>query len=445
MTSYLTSIIRKMMFNNESDSESESESESSMNEDINKKNKYDDDSSNDDSSVDMDVEINDLGSKLRKQHLKKEPTIKQKDCYEVEKLIDMRKIGNTTQYLVKWAVDQYGNTYDDNWENEENINSDLIRDYHFTNQINNHNSQVGATHNNAHLYLRVSDKAKTNRVMNRYQNTQSHQTIQSAQSYFTNFPEGNFSLDSQKEILFKYCIEHNYNIKSIKYDDGISARDVSKLNGLQELISEIKTGETLLFIDLSRFSRDSIGGIKILEDLNARGVRIYSVLDGMNYDTPSSRHCVRSAISGAQLESDLKSLKIRTSIQNIKSKGGFVGSQAPFGQKIIQEGHLRKLVSNSNEKQIIKMIGNMLANYKKNDTIKKMSTEIAKHLNSNKLTYRGKSFTSDNVNYIIKKYVSVEDLKHTTGNNRVRYIRYTKQVALSHNKRNAAFMANREN
>jgi DNA invertase Pin-like site-specific DNA recombinase len=102
-------------------------------------------------------------------------------------------------------------------------------------------------------------------------------------------------------------------------DDGVSARNPDKLEGLQKIIKNIKARETLLVLDLSRFSRNSEIGLKILEDLNQRKVRIYSVLDGMNYDTPVSRHCVRSAISGAQLESDLKSLKIRTSIQNIKS------------------------------------------------------------------------------------------------------------------------------
>jgi DNA invertase Pin-like site-specific DNA recombinase len=437
MASYFSNIIKKMIYYAESESESDLESDDNSKigmtivEDIPET-----------TETTMNEDISELGNLLNQQHLKKEPTMNQKDCYEVSKLIDMRKVNNQTQYLVKWVDDD--EQFEDSWVNEEDINSSLIRDYHFNNQISEHNSQVGATNNNAHLYLRVSDKAKTNRVMNRYQHAQPHQTIQSAQSYFTNFPEGNFSLDSQKEILLKYCIEHNYNIKSIKFDDGISARDVSKLPALQELVREIATGETLLFIDLTRFSRDSIGGIKILEDLHARGVRIYSVLDGMNYDTPVSRHCVRSAISGAQLESDLKSLKIRTSIQNIKSKGGFVGSQAPFGKKIIQEGHLRKLTPNTREVQIIKIIGNLMGNYKENTTLKNMTLEIAEHLNDNNFTYRGKSFNSNNVQYIINKYLSVDDIKNTNGNKWVRaFIRHNKIVDAK-KKRDAAFMKNRQ-
>ncbi len=395
------------------------------------------------SDEETNTEIDNLSNTLHRQHLKKEPKLMEKNCYEVDKLIDIRKTNDKTQYLVRWIPYDDGEDYSDSWVNEEDINSKLIRDYHLNNQVNNHNANIGST-KNAHLYLRVSDKAKTAGIMNRFQQNQPTNSSQSSQAYFSNFPEGNFSLDSQKEILFKYCIENSYNIKSIKYDDGISARDVSKLHGLQELVREIETGETLLFIDLTRFSRDSIGGIKILEDLHARGVRIYSVLDGMNYDTPVSRHCVRSAISGAQLESDLKSLKIRTSIQNIKSKGGFVGSKAPFGQKIANDGHLRKLVSNPSEQKIIKIIANLFVNYNSESTIINMSKNIAEHLNINNLSYRGKSFTASNVKYILDKFVSLKDIKHVKGNLMVNYIRNNKQREAQNSNRNKLFEQNRK-
>ncbi len=424
MATFVTGFLKSFIFAQESESESDMNTDDSVstNESLSDMNTDDSVSTTSETQYNIDETINQLSYTLRKQRLKKEPSLNQNDCYEVEKLLDMRKNNTTTQYLVKWADSEDGETFENTWENEEDISTDLIRDYHFNNQIDEHNSRLTPTNNVAHLYLRVSDKAKTAGVMSRSSSyLELGQTQQTPQSYFTNFPEGNFSLDSQKEILFKYCLEHKYKVKSIKYDDGVSARDVSKLNGLQTLISEIATGETLMFIDLTRFSRDSIGGIKILDDLHARGVRIYSVLDGMNYDTPVSRHCVRSAISGAQLESDLKSLKIRTSIQNIKNKGGFVGSKAPFGQKIAQDGHLRKLVVNQNEKNIITRIGNMVSN----QNLK--PSEIAKQLNDDGLTYRGKLFTQNNVKYIMSKYVPRN------------YSNYSKS------KRNVVFMNNRWN
>jgi hypothetical protein len=157
-------------------------------------------------------------------------------------------------------------------------------------------------------------------------------------------------------------------------------------------------------MDLSRFARNTLGGLQILENLAQRNVRIYSVLDGMNYDTPASRHCVRTTISCAQLESDIKSMKLKASIQNIRSKGGYIGSKAPFGFKIIREGTLRKLIKNTNEQKVIEMINKV--GYKTSNMGKKNLTQISEKLNSMGLRNRGKCFTSSTVKYIYNKHKS---------------------------------------
>ena len=85
-----------------------------------------------------------------------------------------------------------------------------------------------------------------------------------------------------------------------------------------------------------------------------------------------------------------------------------------------------------------------MGNYKENSTLKKMTHEIAEHLNDNNFTYRGKSFNSNNVQYIINKYLSVDDIKNTTSNKWVRdFIRYNKIVDAK-KKRDSAFMKNRQ-
>jgi DNA invertase Pin-like site-specific DNA recombinase len=205
----------------------------------------------------------------------------------------------------------------------------------------------------------------------------------------------------------KYCIERKLIISSIEIDDGVSARNPKKLQGLQTIISNIESGETLLVLDLSRFSRNTLGGLQILEDLHKRNVKIYSVLDGMNYDTPAARHCVRTTISCAELESDIKSAKLKASIQNIKNMGGYIGSRAPFGYKIIREGHLRKLVKNISEQNILSTLYNIDYTITSNN-VKPRFLEISKQLNQRGLTQRGKKFTPQTVRYLIanrhKKY-----------------------------------------
>lgn len=405
--------------------------------------------SNNDSDSDSDEynedSVNDLVDIINNNSINEpQPTLDQNDCYEVEKLLDVKTKNNKTEYLVKWV----GN-WNNSWEPEENINYSLIRDFQINNQVIQHNQNLQNTLNttnqsgmgNAHIYLRVSDKTKTNNLFNRTQSSnvnsnvnsndngnsndnntyyksqinvnQLPQNVSSYQAYFTAFPSGNFSIDSQKTIIMKYCIEKKLFISSIKIDDGISGRNQNKLIGLQEIISTIKQDEYLLFLDMSRFGRNAASGIQILDDLHKKGVRIYSILDGMNYDTPSAQHCVRSTLSCAQLESDLKSAKVKASIQNIKDKGGYIGSTPPYGFKIEQKNYLKKLVENSYEQKILKIIGHLIYNFNnnkdyKNKDYKNKYATIANQLNSQHIKIRGKDFTSSSIKYLVKHRVKSE-------------------------------------
>lgn len=356
--------------------------------------------------LNIDEEIDDLTKILTNNNIVQTPILGQSDCYLVEKLLDYRlnKKGKK-EYKVQWD----NKDFHPNWEPEENINPSLIRTFHINREVQMHNSKINQPKGNAHIYLRVSDSSKTNSLFKQSQMTQTTQTTkpqpqekQTQQSYFGDFPAGNFSLDSQKETLMKYCVDNKLHISSIEMDDGISARNLSKLVGLQKIVENIQPNEVLLVLDLSRFARHTMGGLQILESLSKRNIRIYSVMDGMNYDTPASRHCVRTTISCAELESDIKSAKVKASIQNIKSMGGFIGSRAPFGFKVIRDGALRKLVKHINEQKILQIISDIMDEY---SSCSYVNPVIASKLNNSGFNMRGKLFTSKNVQYIIKKYI----------------------------------------
>ncbi len=383
-------------------------------------------------------DVDDLTDILNQNDITDTPMLGDQDCYEVEKLTNFRiNQQGVKEYLVQWSDD----SIPPNWEPEENINPTVIRQFHIQNDINQHNTQIGQTNSgSAHIYLRVSDPSKTSKLFKQSNDTtptlpqQGNQQFTSYQAYFAAFPAGNFSIESQKEILMKYCVERKFLISSIEIDDGISARNPKKLPGLQTIITNIKSGETLLILDLSRFSRNTLGGLQILDDLHKRNVHIYSVLDGMNYDTPASRHCVRTTISCAELESDIKSAKLKASIQNIKNMGGYIGSRAPFGFKIIREGTLRKLSENIKEQKIIQMIfavNNSLVQKGSKNRFNMIST----HLNQNGFSLRGKKFTKQSVQNLIQTRTE-KTTEQTSGKS---------YLIKSHEKRQQIFESNRRN
>jgi len=374
----------------------------------------------------IDDTIDNLTEIMNHNNITTPPVLGDQDCYLVDELLDSRiNEQGQTEYLVKWNNDKF----EPSWEPIENINPSLIRNFLLSQEVKQHNIKVtqkntqsrGTQLPSAHLYLRVSDPSKTSSLFKKSTITPSTNNTNSTnqgqgqgqyqpqgqtsyQAYFSAFPAGNFSIESQKEILLNYCFENNFLVSSIEMDDGVSARNPDKLQGLQKIINRINPHETLLVLDLSRFSRNSEIGLKILEDLNQRKVRIYSVLDGMNYDTPASRHCVRTTISCAQLESDIKSMKLKASIQNIRSKGGYIGSRAPYGYKIVREGTLRKLIKNQSEQNVIDIISSL------NQTGIQIKGNkfgiIADKLNEKGLRNRGKFFTKQAVKYIHRKFIN---------------------------------------
>jgi DNA invertase Pin-like site-specific DNA recombinase len=319
-----------------------------------------------------------------------DPLLGQDNTYEVDKLLDSKIKKGNTYYLVKWQGD-----YPNSWEPEDNINTNLIRQYLLNEQIKKHNNNIVQSNTYAHLYLRVSDRSKTSELFRKTQTEEKSTT----QSYFSAFPEGNFSLDTQKEMLMNYCIEKNMLIKSIEYDDGVSARNPLKLNGLRRIIDNIDTGEILLILDLSRFARNTQVGLELLNEIELKGAKLYSILDGMNYDTPSAKHCVRTTLSCAQLESDVKSIKVKQAIENIRKRGGYLGGTPKFGFKVIRDGTIRRLIKDDDEQQILDTISNFMFKYNDNRFKNRM---ISDELNNHMITYRGKKYTPMIISRLIK-------------------------------------------
>jgi DNA invertase Pin-like site-specific DNA recombinase len=352
-----------------------------------------------------------------------QPTVGLEDCFEVDALLDDRYVGITREFLVRWKDTQYPNE----WIDQNNVNSSLIQRYELQKQVLQHNSTVQnnllasalpSTRGKGFVYARTSDPEKTKTSFGK-SCAQQHQHIsevlsgnsttgvtsfgpgmQTFQNYCSSFPTANPSLDYQKNTCFKYCLQNNLEISGIEIDDGITARNPDKLPGLQTILRNIQEGDYLVFTDFSRFSRDAAKGIQILDFLSQKGVFVRSILDELNYDTPAARHNARQALSNAQFHSELTSQKIKESHQNIRDKGGYIGSIVPYGYKAYRDNGIRKLKEKKSEQVVIKFIKSYLNN---NQLTRGDYKKLASTLNLQKHCYRGKSFTSSHIKTIIKK------------------------------------------
>ena len=69
--------------------------------------------------------------------------------------------------------------------------------------------------------------------------------------------EGHTSLETQLLVCTEYANKHNYNVKNV-YQDICSGRNMKKQYNLKKLIRNIEEGDTLIFYEASRFSRNTL-------------------------------------------------------------------------------------------------------------------------------------------------------------------------------------------
>lgn len=313
--------------------------------------------------------------------------------YEVSSLLNKRTLHGKTQYLVNWIG------MEPTWEDESDIISNsLITNFNIQTKINKHNASIPNPSKLVRIYARVSDTQKTKANIQQSSNQ-------------TGFDTNNLSLDFQIHGLINECHRLNCKISGFAIDDGISARHMKNLTGLNRLIDEIQTHEVLMVYELSRFSRNTFEGVKILNDLANCGVGFWSVSEQLDYGSPTNRHCVRTNISIGEIFSDTVSEKVKARREYLKGLGAHPGGKVGYGLKTVKVGSLTTVIPHNNEQRILRVIKSqwnkltkhkMCVNSDGNPKYSKIYNLISTGLNENGKQYRGKQFTNRNVSYLLR-------------------------------------------
>ena len=207
----------------------------------------------------------------------------------------------------------------------------------------------------------------------------------------------NYSLDKQEQECKKYCEGHDlknicvHRVVGSARGSGISATNTYMNN----VISEMVKGDTLIVYDVTRFSRNTLNGLLLLEKMVDKGVKIRTVKEKLGYDTIYDRLAFRQLLSLAEYESDQISERIKTSVEFRQQNGIKLGS-APYGYEAYRdrEGGVRKIRRSISEYKLIVCVRNMI-----NDGIP--IDEVVVHMNDTS-TYRGKKWTHDIVLRVYK-------------------------------------------
>lgn len=165
------------------------------------------------------------------------------------------------------------------------------------------------------------------------------------------------SIANQKSMLLKYALNKNWEVINVYSDDDYSGADINRPK-FNELLKDCENGEIdiVLCKTQSRFSRDMEVIEKYIHNKFIEwGVRFVSIVD--NADTQVRGNKKARQINGLINEWYLEDLSdnIRSSLQNRRDDGLFLGSFAPYGY-IKDPNNKNKLLIDPVASEVVKEI-----------------------------------------------------------------------------------------
>lgn len=202
------------------------------------------------------------------------------------------------------------------------------------------------------------------------------------------------SIESQIEICQEYLNKENMNLVKVYTDYEYSGANFER-PGYQEMMEDVKDGiiNCIIIRDLSRLGREHLEMGRLVDKVFPfLGVRFISVVDKID-----TEHGVDAKLSFEMLIKNLIndmyvkdiSQKVRSSKHTKAKSGYFIGSNPPFGYKVVKKEGGRKLEPDEQSSQVIKKVFDLFAEGMNAASIAKLlnekniATSVAYHKTGN--------------------------------------------------------------
>lgn len=135
--------------------------------------------------------------------------------------------------------------------------------------------------------------------------------------------------ESQKVGVVDYCQRAGLIIDKEIIDDGVSGIVDAKKRKLGKILKEMKTGDTIITGELSRFGRSISDVIHTCNLIVQKGVDCYLVKQGMKLDkSPTGKMLIAIMGAFAEMERDLLSMRTKEGLARRKAMGLHIGGKA---------------------------------------------------------------------------------------------------------------------
>jgi site-specific DNA recombinase len=143
-------------------------------------------------------------------------------------------------------------------------------------------------------------------------------------------PEG-LDLEEQKQMIQKFAVDHGINLGEVMSDLGTTSTSAD-LPQMQELMQLAESGElsALVIARLDRLTRNIRLYADLLEVFERHGVRLVSVMEGIDSSEPAGQLALQTLAHAARWDAKRISDRTKEFIERKREQGERVG-HAPYG------------------------------------------------------------------------------------------------------------------
>jgi DNA invertase Pin-like site-specific DNA recombinase len=147
-------------------------------------------------------------------------------------------------------------------------------------------------------------------------------------------------LENQKHEINEYCRKNDIEV-SEWLEVEMSTRKVKKERKIDELLSKLTKGDTLIISELSRLGRSLTEVVLIVEELIRKKVRLVAIKQGITINGRpdiATKTMIFMFSMFAEIEKDLISARTKMGLANAKAKGRKLGNpNFPMENKLRRE------------------------------------------------------------------------------------------------------------
>lgn len=129
------------------------------------------------------------------------------------------------------------------------------------------------------------------------------------------------------------------------YKDKASGKSLNR-DGLNDLMSQLTEGDTLIVTKMDRIARNVREGIDLISQLNEKGIKLHVLNMGVFDGSPTSKLITNILLSVADWEREMLLERQRAGIEEAKKRGAYKGRAKKYTPKNASLVHALELYDN---------------------------------------------------------------------------------------------------